>query len=775
MMRKPLLKRFGWALVPAILVLVLPATVRADDEKEKKSEAEKLDLTLKERPTNLREADRSDFEDFMKHATVMVITDVATMGRGSGSGAFINRNGLIVTNNHVVDMTHGRSAQERAQMFRTMTKPSYYVLVYDGKDANGKPRKFIYDCTLKHQLESADLALLQINSITKDGEEKIISSPNYLRFVENDELKDDMKVVITGFPGGERRGTDSVQTIGFVTELLKTSSGSVSYIETDAEVHPGNSGGPVTDPAGRLVGVATHKRFETGEKDRSGAVPINIVRQFVYSGFNQDRMDDFADVFPFIDVFVNHAGMTEIPQFDRNVEDNEVRLRWPDGTTRIGELHTEQVSVKTPVGHFQLDLDHVGYIFLDGEQRQFASLVLDGGDQLLALSRDIALDVTVGGNRQELPLWELESVALPKNLDLVPQRTGQGVQFAGVGCELNLSNVSGDIEISGSRYPLSDVERITANMDERVQIVETVKGEVIKGRISDQPIQADVTWSDHPVEIQFRNVATAARVREVDWRRVAAKGRLLTERIGDPATDQIEILTETLDSPDWEMAGALLDDIEHPERTPRQVIEQTKLLEAIYKLRAGEFKEAKRMFAQLDRSRYVGQVAGAYRLVLEQYPDGKYKGRSLTKPEILWLASTEAARLLIDRAHKRLAETAELDQIQKKRELDDLEEKLTVVDYLEPGIAQSALLETLSQTYQAYVDDALRFIEDYNEVVRKHNREPSRLGRRRYRQELRAIEGRFDRVVRRLDKIEERIRDLAGGFVIPPPELPKQD
>ena len=216
----------------------------------------------------------------VKRATVLVIREVPGSNTGGqGTGFFINRNGLVITNNHVVDAMHGKSVQERLQMTsHGMTKANYYILVYPGTDQEHR-----VDAELLHHVESTDLAILQLKA--EDGE--FPKTPYFISLIPDGMLVEGLKAQVTGFPAAGARGTGVVITRGEVTELMRTTSGAISYVETDAEVHPGNSGGPVTSQAGQLIGIATHKRFRQGEKDRSGAVPAHLLKQFPPGGIRE--------------------------------------------------------------------------------------------------------------------------------------------------------------------------------------------------------------------------------------------------------------------------------------------------------------------------------------------------------------------------------------------------------------------------------------------------------------------------------------------------------
>ena len=165
---------------------------------------------------------------------------------GTGSGFIIDREGHILTNNHVV---------EGAQ--------SIIVTLADGSE-------------LPAQLLGADppndLALL-----------KVQAAPDKLLPVElgrSANLKVGQRAIAIGNPFG----LDRTLTVGVVSSLgrpLELDDDVVIYdvIQTDAAINPGNSGGPLLDSYGRVIGVNTAVR--SGAENIGFAVPVDTVRRVV--------------------------------------------------------------------------------------------------------------------------------------------------------------------------------------------------------------------------------------------------------------------------------------------------------------------------------------------------------------------------------------------------------------------------------------------------------------------------------------------------------------
>ncbi|HWQ85107.1 trypsin-like peptidase domain-containing protein [Brevundimonas sp.] len=138
----------------------------------------------------------------------------------SGSGAIIDaREGIVVTNNHVVE--GGRK---------------FTVDMTDGR---------IFDATLIGTDKATDLAVLKIEA----------TGLSQIEVVNSDSLRTGDLAFAVGYP----LGLDQTLTMGVISGLGRSGMGDriEDYIQTDAAVNSGNSGGPLLDSRGRLIGINT--------------------------------------------------------------------------------------------------------------------------------------------------------------------------------------------------------------------------------------------------------------------------------------------------------------------------------------------------------------------------------------------------------------------------------------------------------------------------------------------------------------------------------------
>ncbi|MCL7762842.1 trypsin-like peptidase domain-containing protein [Polaribacter sp. Z014] len=165
---------------------------------------------------------------------------------GTGSGVIISQDGYIVTNNHVID---GASEIEI-----TLNNRQKYEAKLVGTDKEN------------------DIALLKIDAD--------FDLP-YIPFANSDNIKIGEWVLAVGNP----YNLTSTVTAGIVSAKgrdLEGNSSIDSFIQTDAAVNPGNSGGALVNTRGELVGINTAITSKTGSFiGYSFAVPSNIAKKVI--------------------------------------------------------------------------------------------------------------------------------------------------------------------------------------------------------------------------------------------------------------------------------------------------------------------------------------------------------------------------------------------------------------------------------------------------------------------------------------------------------------
>jgi len=164
---------------------------------------------------------------------------------GTGSGVIISEDGYIVTNNHVI--------QDATELEITLNDKRSYKAKLIGTDAK------------------MDIALLKI-----EPGEKL----PYCVFADSDATKVGQWVLAVGNP----YNLTSTVTAGIISAKARNLGGNgiQSFIQTDAAVNPGNSGGALVNTHGELVGINTMISSQTGSYvGYSFAVPSNITRKII--------------------------------------------------------------------------------------------------------------------------------------------------------------------------------------------------------------------------------------------------------------------------------------------------------------------------------------------------------------------------------------------------------------------------------------------------------------------------------------------------------------
>ena len=165
---------------------------------------------------------------------------------GTGSGVIISADGYVVTNNHVIDGAN--------EIEVTLNNKKVYKAELIGSDKND------------------DIALLKIKTDTELP---------FITFANSDNVKVGEWVLAVGNP----YNLTSTVTAGIVSAKGRDldGNGSIdSFIQTDAAVNPGNSGGALVNTRGELIGINTAISSRTGSFiGYSFAVPSNITKKVI--------------------------------------------------------------------------------------------------------------------------------------------------------------------------------------------------------------------------------------------------------------------------------------------------------------------------------------------------------------------------------------------------------------------------------------------------------------------------------------------------------------
>jgi S1-C subfamily serine protease len=165
---------------------------------------------------------------------------------GQGSGAIISSDGMVVTNYHVIQGARAAS-----------------VITYGGS---------AYGVSLVGYDIQNDIAVLKISSN---------DTFSYFSFGDSDSLKAGQKVVALGNPAG----LSFTATEGIISSPARLASDGFYYIQTDVTLNPGNSGGPIINSRGEIIGIADFK--VSGYEGLGFAIPSNRAYAAIQSIISQ--------------------------------------------------------------------------------------------------------------------------------------------------------------------------------------------------------------------------------------------------------------------------------------------------------------------------------------------------------------------------------------------------------------------------------------------------------------------------------------------------------
>lgn len=237
-------------------------------------------------------------------------------GQVSGSGVIISPQGYILTNNHVIEGTN-----------------SIVVELANGGQLQGK---------VVGSDKFADIAILKV-----DGQVPAVAALG-----NSDNLNSGETVIAIGSPLGDLKNTVTVGVVSATGRSLDTGDGYqlTDMIQTDAAINHGNSGGPLVNLAGEVIGINTLVVRSSGSSSDTAeglgfAVPANTARaisdQIIQKGYfarpylgirYQWITPDIASVY---NLSVEWGAY--VAQMDQNSPASQAGIRRGDIITKVGD------------------------------------------------------------------------------------------------------------------------------------------------------------------------------------------------------------------------------------------------------------------------------------------------------------------------------------------------------------------------------------------------------------------------------------------------------
>lgn len=203
----------------------------------------------------------------------------------SGTGFIFSADGYIITNYHVI---------EYADKYNYAVR----VIMHDGSS---------HEASIAGTDQNNDIAVLKISA----------RELTPARLGDSDQLSVGDVAYAVGNPLGELDFTMTSGTVSALDRMIRadSSSPSINMFQIDAAVNTGNSGGPVYNSAGEVIGVVTAKYSENGVEGIGFAIPINDARKIA-----EDLIENgFVTGKPYLGIYYDESNTSIYNRYYRNL------------------------------------------------------------------------------------------------------------------------------------------------------------------------------------------------------------------------------------------------------------------------------------------------------------------------------------------------------------------------------------------------------------------------------------------------------------------------
>lgn len=294
----------------------------------------KITTTKLEKSVTVTDTGISEAVEKVYDKVIVVTTYVNNQKYSSGSGFIYEVDGkttYILTNNHVVD-----------------SADSYKVTYTDGKEV---------DATLVGTDEYSDIAVLKVE--TREGYDAVELGdaenlkPGDTTFVVGAPINNEYSWTVTrGIISGKER------LVEISTSTQSSADYVISVLQTDAAVNSGNSGGPLCNSNGEVIGVVSAKISGTGVEGMGFAIPIETAKEkadqiingknttYPYLGISMMNLTDLKNYSNYYNYLqnTNLSSGVVVVDVENNSSAKKAGLQQGDIITKINDNETENVA-----------------------------------------------------------------------------------------------------------------------------------------------------------------------------------------------------------------------------------------------------------------------------------------------------------------------------------------------------------------------------------------------------------------------------------------------
>jgi S1-C subfamily serine protease len=276
------------------------------------------------------------------------VVEIPRLELQTGSGVIVSALGLVITNNHVVE-THKTEIVVDGQKLDVEIDVRGIEVVLPRQGTGGEPAR--YSASVYAADSGLDIAILSIAA----------TNLPFVGLGDSDAIAAGDAVRAIGYPLGDKleigkapaASPEASMTTGTISAFRRDDQGEVKFLQTSAALNPGNSGGPLVDADGNVVGIA--QSVLRGATSVGFAIPINVVKQFMRSrGLDTNLPAPLLSLGPYIEP-ADRGVKLRIPEGYREDSPNRLRVE-ASGLDGTPSLHIDRIAATGSVDQMETAL-----------------------------------------------------------------------------------------------------------------------------------------------------------------------------------------------------------------------------------------------------------------------------------------------------------------------------------------------------------------------------------------------------------------------------------